>query len=71
MLTNRLQAVANMVEKGISVADIGTDHAYVPLYLVQNDLVSRAICSDVKEGPCKIARENIREQGLQNIIGRR
>ena len=68
MLTNRLQAVANMVEKGVSVADIGTDHAYVPLYLVQNDLVSRAICSDVKEGPCKIARENIREQGLQNII---
>ena len=52
----------------VSVADIGTDHAYVPLYLVQNDLVSRAICSDVKEGPCKIARENIREQGLQNII---
>ncbi len=68
MLTNRLKAVADMVKTGVSIADIGTDHAYVPIYLVQNKLVSRAICTDIKEGPCSIARENIKKNALADVI---
>lgn len=68
MLTNRLKTVTSLVETGTSIADIGTDHAYVPIYLVQKGLVSKAICTDIKEGPCRIARENIRTYGLQEKI---
>lgn len=67
-LTPRLQCVADMVKPCRLVADIGTDHAYIPMYLVQNGVAERAIASDVVDGPVKIAKENIAEQGLLNKI---
>lgn len=67
-LTPRLQSVADMVKPCGLVADIGTDHAYVPMYLVENGVAQNAIASDVVDGPVKIAKENIAEQGLTSKI---
>ena len=46
-LSKRLKAVASLVKKGSSVADVGTDHGYIPVYLIENDIVSSAIAMDI------------------------
>ncbi len=61
-LSPRLAAAAELVGKG-SVADIGTDHAFLPIYLVQKGH-PRALASDINEGPCQRARTNIYANGL-------
>ncbi len=63
-LSKRLQAVANLVTAGYTVADIGTDHAYIPIYLVEKQLSPRVVAMDVNAGPLERAREHIRECGL-------
>lgn len=65
-LSPRLAVVAAFVGKG-SVADIGTDHALLPIYLVQSGH-PKALASDIKEGPCQRARTNIYEWGLHGKI---
>lgn len=65
-LSKRLLAVASLVGKG-TVADIGTDHASLPIWLVQNGH-SRALASDINEGPCQRARVNIYTWGLHGKI---
>ncbi len=65
-LSQRLAAVAALVGKG-SVADIGTDHAMLPIRLVQ-DGHPGALASDINEGPCQRARTNIYEWGLHGRI---
>ncbi|MCD7817820.1 MAG: class I SAM-dependent methyltransferase [Lachnospiraceae bacterium] len=64
-LSKRLLAVAGMVSQGGILADIGTDHAYIPIYLVEKNLVSGAIAADVNPGPLARAAEHIREHGLE------
>ncbi len=68
MLSKRLKNVADMVTKGYIVADIGTDHGYVPIYLIKNGIVPKAYAMDINEGPLKIADKNIRLEGLQDKI---
>jgi tRNA (adenine22-N1)-methyltransferase len=46
-LTDRLAAVASLIKGGGSVADIGTDHAYLPVWLIQNGFEGRGIASDI------------------------
>lgn len=65
-LPPRLYAAAELVGKG-TVADIGSDHAHLPIYLVQHGS-SRALASDINEGPCQRARINIYAWGLHNKI---
>ncbi len=65
-LSKRLLAVAALVGKG-TVADIGTDHAALPIWLVQNGH-ARALASDINEGPCQRARVNIYAWGLHGKI---
>lgn len=65
-LSHRLTAVASLVGKG-TVADIGTDHAQLPIWLVQNGH-GRALASDINEGPCQRARVNIYQWGLHGKI---
>ena len=55
-LSKRLHAVAGLVTEGASVADIGTDHGYIPIYLIQERIASKAIALDVKKGPLERAR---------------
>lgn len=61
MLTDRLMAMANEVEKGETVADIGTDHGYLPMYLVKKEISPKVILADVSKGSLNKARNNIKE----------
>lgn len=67
-LSKRLRVCADMVSRGCRIVDIGTDHAYLPIFLAKNNLISRAIASDVNIGPLKIAEKNIYNNGLEGII---
>lgn len=68
VLGERLSSVANFVKTGSKVADIGTDHAKLPIYLLLNKKISFAIASDKNEGPLTFARENILKYNLENKI---
>lgn len=58
-LTPRLAAIAELVQSGSIVADIGTDHAYLPVYLVQEQVSRRVIASDMNQAPLEQARETV------------
>ena len=60
-------ACASLVS-GKFVADIGTDHAYIPLWLVEHGICERAIASDINEGPVKKAAENVAQSSERNRI---
>ena len=68
MLDNRLKAVADFVPAGAKVADIGTDHAYLAMYLYQQDQSRQVIAGDKNAGPCEAARKTLGEADLQEII---
>ena len=63
-ISQRLKLIASCVPKGSVVADIGTDHAYMPIYLIQNKLASRVIAMDVRRGPLEKAVNNISAAGV-------
>ena len=67
-LDDRLLAVADCVEKGAFLADIGTDHAYLPIYLMEEGKIAGAVASDIHKGPLERADINIREAGLSDRI---
>ncbi len=67
-IRKRLAAIASYVRKGSRVADIGTDHGFLPLYLIENDISPTCIASDVREGPASAARKHIAAAGQQNRI---
>ena len=59
---------AALVPPGLAVADIGTDHARLPVHLVRAGLCPRAIASDIAEGPLENARQTVQRAGLQDKI---
>ena len=61
--------VASLVPKCACVADIGTDHGYLPIYLVNRGICERAIAADVNEGPLSSARKNIVQTRVKDKIG--
>lgn len=67
-LSDRLKTIANLVIEGESVADIGTDHGYVPIALLSNNKVPFAVLSDVNDGPIKIAKENLEKEGINQAL---
>ena len=67
-LNKRLLKCADMITPGAKVADIGTDHAYLPIYLVLKEKIISAIASDLREGPLKNAKCNIEKYNLEKII---
>lgn len=67
-LSKRLSTAATFVRDGAFVADIGTDHAYLPIYLVLNGKACGALASDVNKGPIQKAQENIKKHGLAKKI---
>lgn len=64
----RLRSAEQFLEKGCRIADIGTDHAYLPIYLAQRGIISHALACDINQGPIESARENIRRWGLEKTI---
>lgn len=58
-LTPRLQAIAELIPPGSVVADIGTDHAYLPVYLVSEQLIQHAVAADINKAPLEQARETV------------
>ena len=67
-LSRRLRAAADFVREGAVAADVGTDHAYLPIALCRAGRIRSAIASDVNEGPIMRAREHIAAFGLQEQI---
>ncbi len=67
-LSIRLQAVADFVTPGSVVADIGTDHGFLPIYLVEKGICPRAVAMDIRQGPLERAREHIAAAGLNDRI---
>ena len=64
-LTPRLQAIADMVSDCETLADIGTDHAYLPVYLLKTGKIRRAIASDLRKGPILRAESTISRYGVK------
>lgn len=67
MITPRLKMITEHIYT-TSAADIGTDHAYVPIYLVDNGIADNAAATDINEGPLKIAAENVKKYGFEDKI---
>lgn len=67
-ISERLKCVAGLVNKGARVADIGTDHAYLPIYLVQNEISNKVYACDVRKEPLRRAKLHIDEYGLSDKI---
>lgn len=67
-LGGRLRLCASMVRAGCSLADIGTDHAYLPIWLAKQGLISRAVAADVRTGPLQKAKQNIERYQVENIV---
>lgn len=64
----RLTAAATLVRDGVVVVDVGTDHAYLPLLLVQQGKCPRAIGCDLRPGPLENARRHVEQAGLTDVI---
>ncbi len=67
-LSQRLAAVAACVNRGDAVADIGTDHGYIPVWLAQNDIARRIIAADIKKGPLEHAKASANAYGVAGKI---
>lgn len=67
-LDSRLSAVAGLVRKNSILADIGTDHAYLPVFLIENNVINSAIASDIGKGPLDNARKTVEKYGLTDKI---
>ena len=68
ILDTRLRAAADMVPRGARLADIGSDHAYLPIALCLEGKIEYALASDINEGPVASARANIAKNGLVEKI---
>lgn len=70
-LTNRLKMVADMVPHCEKVVDVGTDHAYLPVYLIENKICDMALACDINEGPLNNADKTIKKYKLNSQINTR
>ena len=67
-LGERLTRVASFVPNGSKVCDVGSDHAYLPVYLIQKDQITCAIAGEVVEGPYLSAKQTVRDYRMENRI---
>ena len=67
-LDGRLSSAAKFVRQGARFADIGTDHAYLPLSLLSEGRIEYAVCSDINRGPLESARANAEALGLSDKV---
>lgn len=67
-LSMRLETVASFVPTGAILADIGSDHAYLPCYLAHKGIIQHAIAGEVVKGPYESAVRQVRTEGLTEVI---
>ncbi len=67
-ISERLATVAGLIPKGAHLVDVGTDHGYVPIWLLQKNHIASAIAMDVNKGPLARARENRDKYGFSNVM---
>ena len=68
MISKRLELVASFVPQGAVLLDVGSDHAYLPIDLVEKGKIERAIAGEVVEGPYQSAVKNVEAHGLKEKI---
>ena len=67
-INDRLLTAIPFVRPNKRFADIGTDHAYLPIFLISNGIISNAVAADINQGPLDKAGENIQKYGYSNYI---
>ena len=67
-LSPRLRSAAELVSKGAFIADVGTDHAYLPIALCLEEKIRGGVASDINDGPIDRAKENISKYGLSDRL---
>lgn len=65
---NRIEAIASLVDKDTLVVDIGTDHAYLPIYLYENDITKNIVASDISSNALLFAKNNLDKHNLSSKI---
>ena len=66
-LSRRLLLIASLVPKGARVCDIGTDHARLPIYLIEQEKANRVIATDIRPLPLENAKRNVETSGVKGI----
>lgn len=67
-ISKRLKYVSDFITPGLILADIGTDHGFIPIYMVLDGKIPKAYAMDINEGPLERATEHIFENGLGDVI---
>lgn len=67
-LSKRLQTIASFVQPDSRIADVGTDHGFLPIYLLEQGIASQGIAMDIRRGPLSRAQDHIAEAGLETKI---
>lgn len=65
---NRIEAIASLVDNDALVVDIGTDHAYLPIYLYENDITKNIVASDISSNALLYAKNNLEKHNLSSKI---
>ena len=66
-LSRRLEVIASLIPQGAKVCDVGTDHGYLPIYLLKSGKASKVIATDIRLKPLNTAKSNIEKFGVGNI----
>ena len=66
-LSLRLSTIASLVPKGAFVCDVGTDHGFLPIFLMESGKVRSVIATDINEKPLKKAEENLKKSGAEGV----
>lgn len=65
---NRIKVIASLVDNDALVVDIGTDHAYLPIYLYENDITKNIVASDISSNALLFAKNNLEKHNLRGKI---
>ncbi|WP_257346007.1 tRNA (adenine(22)-N(1))-methyltransferase [Pseudalkalibacillus decolorationis] len=68
LLSERLRKVTEYIPIGATIADIGSDHAYLPCYCVQHGIIIKAIAGEINDGPYRSAFNQVKRLGLEQFI---